>query len=144
MLIIMFFAFILIALLAHCAESSMLESVSWVLDMIVFVCLIAVMMHVVDSKKIDERIEMYYQENKKIESMIDELVDQYMDYESETYEELKGENIIALTSVYPELKSDALIAKEIEIYIENNNKICQLKREKIDLSVYKWWLYFGW
>lgn len=33
--------------------------------------------------------------------------------------------------------------KEIEVYIENNAKIKQLKEEKINLAIKKWWLYFG-
>ena len=71
------------------------------------------------------------------------LVEQYMNYESGTYGELKGESSITLVSLYPELKADTLVTKQIEVYIANNEKIKELKEKKIDLSVKKWWLYFG-
>ena len=57
--------------------------------------------------------------------------------------ELKGESSITLVSLYPELKADTLVTKQIEVYIDNNKKIKNLKEKKINLSVKKWWLYFG-
>lgn len=66
-----------------------------------------------------------------------------MEYESDTYEKFKSEDSITLVSLYPELKSDALVNTQIEIYTENNKKIKKLKEELIDLSAKKWILYFG-
>ena len=57
--------------------------------------------------------------------------------------EVKPENYITLVSLYPELKADALVSKQIEIYISNNEKIKELKEFKINGSIYRWWLYFG-
>ena len=45
--------------------------------------------------------------------------------------------------MYPELKSDKLVEEQISVYEENNKKIRELKEDKIDLKVKKWWLYFG-
>ena len=92
---------------------------------------------------IDSKITMYDDENKVIESQIDELVKQYMDYETGTLKEFESDDSIALVSLYPELKSDTLVKSQISVYVSNNEKIKRLKEQKIDGSVYKWWLYFG-
>lgn len=89
------------------------------------------------------KIEMYEEENTKIEEQIDTLVKQYMEYEGKTLTEFKSESSITLVSLYPELKSDNLVSKQIEVYIENNNKIKQLKEDKINMKIGKWLLYFG-
>ena len=92
---------------------------------------------------IDEKIAMYQEENNKIEKQIDTLVSNYMNYESNTYEKIKSESSITLVSMYPELKSDKLVEEQISVYEENNKKIRELKEDKINLKVKKWWLYFG-
>lgn len=89
------------------------------------------------------KIEMYEEENTKIEKQIDTLVKQYMEYEGKTLAEFKSESSITLVSLYPELKSDDLVSKQIEVYIENNNKIKELKEDKINMKIGKWLLYFG-
>lgn len=86
---------------------------------------------------------MYQEENTKIEKQIDTLVSNYMNYESNTYEKFKSESSITLVSMYPELKSDKLVEEQIFVYEENNKKIRELKEDKINLKVKKWWLYFG-
>ena len=52
-------------------------------------------------------------------------------------------DIIVLTQLYPELKSNEMVNKQIDIYQENNNKIKDLKEERINNEIAKWWLYFG-
>lgn len=96
-----------------------------------------------NGKTIDEKIVMYQEENNKIEKQIDTLVSNYMNYESDTYEKIKSESSITLVSMYPELKSDKLVEEQISVYEENNKKIRELKEDKINLKVKKWWLYFG-
>lgn len=98
---------------------------------------------VISGKYIDEKISMYQEENAKIEEQIDALVQNYMKYESGTFSEFKSENSMALVSLYPELKSDELVQKQMSVYSENNKKIKELKEQKIDVAKSKWWLYFG-
>ena len=86
---------------------------------------------------------MYQEENTNIEESMDLLVQKYMNYESDTYGNLKGESSITLVSLYPELKADTLVAQQLVIYVENNNKIKSLKEKQINISNYRWWLYFG-
>ena len=40
-------------------------------------------------------------------------------------------------------KSSELVTKQMNVYIENNNKIKQLKEQNIDMKLGKWLLYFG-
>lgn len=95
-----------------------------------------------NSITIDDKINLYKTENTTIETQIEETVKEYKNYERNTFEKIKG-NVSALITLYPELKSDELVKKQIDTYIKNNNKIKSLKEEKIDMKIYKWWLYFG-
>ena len=92
---------------------------------------------------IDERIDMYSQENAVIEEQIATMVKQYQEYETDIFTELNPESTITLVALYPELKADALVNRQLEVYINNNEKIKELKSEKIAGRVYRWWLYFG-
>lgn len=111
-----------------------------------FVCLIAgivLCINVSGGTVIDKKIAMYQKENTKIENQMDVLVSQYMKFETDTYGELKNESSITLVSLYPDLKSDELVKKQIEVYESNNKEIREMKEKKINLKVLKWWLYFG-
>lgn len=92
---------------------------------------------------IDERITMYEEENAIIEQQIADAVEQYQQYETEIFTETKSDSAITLVALYPELKADTLVQKQIEVYFANNEKIKELKEEQIMASVYRWWLYFG-
>lgn len=92
---------------------------------------------------IDDQIAMYQEENTRIEEQIAATVDQYQKHETEIFTGAKPESSITLVALYPELKSDTLVQKQIEVYTENNKKIKELKEAKITGSVKRWWLYFG-
>lgn len=111
-----------------------------ILDVIVVISIILLFANGITAKP---KIEMYEKENQKIEEQVDVLVKQYMEYEGKTLKEFKSENSITLVSLYPELKSDTLISKQIEVYIANNNKIKELKEKEIEMKIGKWLLYFG-
>ena len=92
---------------------------------------------------IDEQIEMYQEENTRIEEQIADVVQQYQEYESGIFADVASESSITLLSLYPELKADALVQSQIDIYVANNEKIKSLKEQQIDGNVKRWWLYFG-
>lgn len=94
-------------------------------------------------KPISAKIDMYLQENEKIEAQITECVTNYQKHEEKIFTEVAPENAITLASLYPELKSDTLVKQQINIYIANNEKIKELKNEELNASTYRWWLYFG-
>ena len=108
-----------------------------------FIALIVLLINVSTLKVIDVNIEMYQEENTHIESQIAECVQQYQEYESGIFTETTSESAITLVSLYPELKADTLVAKQIEVYIANNEKIKELKEKKINGNIYRWWAYFG-
>ena len=92
---------------------------------------------------IDEKINMYEEENTRIENQIAECVKQYQKYENDVFTNISSKDFINLVSLYPELKSDTLVQRQIETYATNNDKIKELKEDKIEESVVRWWLYFG-
>ena len=90
---------------------------------------------------IENKIEMYEEENDEIEEEISTLVNTYMAFEKATFENLKVDgDIVALVSLYPELKSDELVQAQITLYMSNQKKIINLKEELIDLDKKKIWL----
>lgn len=92
---------------------------------------------------IDDEIALYEEENAKIEDQLAQTVEEYMGYESDTYEKFKGDDLDTIINLYPELKSNELVAKQVDVYVENNHKIAELKHEKVKLKLLAWWLYFG-
>lgn len=98
---------------------------------------------VMSETAISKKIVMYEEENTKIENQMALLAEKYMNYESETLKEFKPEESISLISLYPELKSDALVQKQLDVYLNNNNQIKALKEDLIDIGTSKKFLYFG-
>lgn len=112
----------------------------FVIPLIIQVLLIT---SVIRGLSLDSRIELYQSQNTDIESKIQATVTNYLAHEKQTYKDLKPDNAIAVVSAYPELHSNELVKKQIEVYEDNNKKIMSLKEEKLNQSIYKWWLYFG-
>ena len=104
---------------------------------------IALLVCVLNRVNIDKKIALYEEENTKIEHQIADAVERYQEYETGIFTDIAPESSITLVTLYPELKSDTLVQSQIEIYIENNKEIKELKSSAINASVYRWWLYFG-
>lgn len=92
---------------------------------------------------IDQKIEMYEQENTKIEQQIETAVTAYQQHEKDVFTSVKPNSYMQLVSLYPELKSDTLVKAQIKTYQSNNKKIKELKEKAINGNVVRWWLYFG-
>lgn len=112
-------------------------------SIISFIALIVLLVNVSSLKAIEPKIEMYQKENVNIESRIAECVKEYQKHETDIFTEVAPDSSITLVSLYPELKSDELVKKQIEIYVANNQKIKELKEQKIMGDIYRWWAYFG-
>lgn len=104
---------------------------------------IALLVCVLNRVNIDKKIALYEEENAKIEQQIADTVERYQEYETGIFTDVAPESSITLVTLYPELKSDTLVQSQIEVYIENNKEIKELKSLAINASVYRWWLYFG-
>lgn len=110
------------------------------------ICIVAVIYLVAQVSNlsvIDQKVEMYEQENAKIEQQIETAVTAYQQHEKDVFTEVKTDSYIQLISLYPELKSDTLVKTQIKTYQSNNKKIKELKEQAINGNVKRWWLYFG-
>lgn len=114
-----------------------------VLLVLTLIASITLGVNVVDSRYIDEKIAMYASENEKIESDVRDAVEAYKGYERDTFETIADKSPLSLVTLFPELKSDAIISKQIDVYVSNNNDIKKLKLKAIGYKSSKWWLYFG-
>lgn len=113
---------------------------------VLLICAIAISVitgKLISLSRIDEKIALYESENAKIEAQIAETVTQYQQYEQEIFTEVSPDNAVTLVTLYPELKSDKLVSKQLEVYVENNEMIKSLKADEIYVKALKWWLYFG-
>lgn len=117
-----------------------ITGVATVVAVIALVCNIA---NIAESRIIDQKIAMYQEENASIETQIANCVAEYQQYETKVISEVTAENAMTLVSLYPDLKSDALVAKQIEVYIANNSVIKNLRQNKLDIQKARWWVYFG-
>ena len=117
--------------------------IGFLFSIIAFIAIIILGIHVKYISVIDDRIEMYEEENTRIEQQIADVVEQYQKYETDIFMEVAPESAVTMVSLYPELKSDSLVQTQIEVYVENNKTIKYLKDKQINGDVYRWWLYFG-
>lgn len=152
MIIVIFIALIVMVVISYKIldngnHNDLVEGL-WVFSVIglVFctIALILLLTSIPESNTIDDKIAMYEQENKSIETSISKVVESYKDYEKDLFTDIKPDTYIAVaTQVYPELKSNELVKQQIKLYTDNNKKIKELKEEKLNYRVTKWWLYFG-
>ena len=101
-------------------------------SLISVVALIGIIINIgilINGRTFDDKIAMYEQENAAIEQSVDVLVKDYYKHESDTYSSSKPAHAVLFASAYPELQSNDLAMKQLEIYVENNNKIKGLKEE---------------
>lgn len=128
-------ALLIVAICKKCNDAAQALSVLFTLCLIVNALFAA---DVIGRSNIISEIEIYSEENQKIEDNIKTLL-KYIDNDSD----LENTNILVLVSLYPELGSDIWVEEQIELYIKNKSKIIGLKEDLISTSSSKWWLYFG-
>ena len=122
---------------------TMFQIAGMVATIISTIVAIVLLICVLNRVNIEKKIALYEEENAKIEQQIADTVKQYQEYETGIFTEVSPEDSITLVALYPELKSDTLVQSQIEVYVENNKAIKELKSSAINASVYRWWLYFG-
>lgn len=143
MLILLIVIFIILGVVLTIKVHDLLGWVVIVVPSIILGFILFIML-LVYPYNIDARLAMYEEENIKIEEKVKATVMAYMNYESDTYEKLiKDADLTTLMIKYPELNSNELVKNEIALYIENSKQIKELKEQKIMISTYRWWIYFG-
>lgn len=107
---------------------------------ILFVCLA---IYTYDKYTIDSRISVLEEQNAIILEQIEPVIKQALDYESNTYKELRisPEKLIALGNMYPNLKHDTFIQTQLQVIINNQLLIRDLKLDKATLNAYHFWLW---
>ena len=92
---------------------------------------------------IDDKIEICETENANIENSVRAAVETYLQHENITYDKLSNSNATIFVGIFPELSSNEIVIKQVEIINENNKRIRELKEEKTNLSIWKFLIYFG-
>ena len=89
------------------------------------------------------KLEVLNEQNEIVLAQIEPLVQQAMNYESNTYKELKltPENIVAFGNMYPQLQANSFIQSQINIIVENQKEIKDLKLKIASLNAYRLWLF---
>ena len=89
------------------------------------------------------QLEVLNSQNEIVLSQIEPLVQQALNYESNTYKEFKltPENIVAFSNMYPQLQANSFIQSQINIIVENQKEIKDLKLRIASLNAYRLWLF---
>lgn len=89
------------------------------------------------------QLEVLNSQNEIVLAQIEPLVQQALNYESNTYKEFKmtPENIVAFSNMYPQLQANSFIQSQINVIIENQKEIKNLKLKIASLNAYRLWLF---
>ena len=89
------------------------------------------------------KLEVLNEQNEIVLKQIEPLVQQALNYESNTYKEFKltPENIVAFGNMYPQLQANSFIQSQINIIVENQKEIKDLKLKTASLNAYRLWLF---
>ena len=89
------------------------------------------------------KLEVLNEQNEIVLKQLEPLVQQALNYESNTYKEFKltPENIVAFGNMYPQLQANSFIQSQINVIVENQKEIKDLKLEIASLNAYRLWLF---
>ena len=114
-----------------------------ILVVAIFVSLVVGGIYNYQSSTIDSRLTVLEEQNTTVLTQIEPLVQQALNYESSTYKDLKLDvnKLIIFAQMYPELKANSFLNKQIDIILANQEEIKQLKLNKATLNAYHFWLW---
>lgn len=122
---------------------SIVFAISLVIFVVVIICCLFNVNKIVKANTLEQKIVVYQEEMTNIENSINPVVQNYLNHEKETYTALTPDNTVIFASIYPELSSNEIVQKQLNIYNEYLISIKNLKLEIAEISIAKWWLYFG-
>lgn len=151
MLYIFLFIFICLIIIGLCQETSYYKDTREVLcglgivfSIITFIAiLVAGIKYNSIKSTANAQLEVLNSQNEVVLAQIEPLVQQALNYESNTYKEFKltPENIVAFGNMYPQLQANAFIQSQINIIVENQKEIKDLKLRIASLNAYRLWLF---
>lgn len=96
-----------------------------------------------DASTINSRLSVLEEQNTTVLTQIEPLVQQALKYESSTYKDLKLDvnKLIIFSQMYPDLKANDFLNRQIDIILTNQEEIKQLKLNKASLNAYHFWLW---
>ena len=124
-------------------EGQLLQILGVICIVITTIAIATITVITINGMTINDKIALYETENAKIDSQICEIVEGYKTYEKETFENISNKSANVLVELYPDLKANELVQKQMEIYMSNKNKVVSLQEDLIDQKPLRWWLYFG-
>lgn len=92
---------------------------------------------------IEEKIEIYEEQNAQIEQSIDAAVKAYCEHEQITYVQMSDGAVALVAAAYPELASSELVKTQMEVWTSNSNELKELKSRLVDFHRAQYFLYFG-
>lgn len=96
-----------------------------------------------DSSTINSRLAVLEEQNTTVLTQVEPIIQQALNYESDTYKELKLDvnKLIIFSQMYPELKANDFLRMQIDLILCNQQEIKQLKLDKASLNAYHFWLW---
>ena len=92
---------------------------------------------------IQEKIQIYEDQNTQIEQSIDAAVQAYCEHEQITYTQMSDGAVALVAAAYPELASSELVKTQMEVWTSNSNELKDLKSKLVDFHRAQYFLYFG-
>lgn len=92
---------------------------------------------------IQEKIQIYEEQNTQIEQSIDAAVKAYCEHEQITYVQMSDGAVALVAAAYPELASSELVKTQMEVWTSNSNELKELKSDLVDFHRAQYFLYFG-
>ena len=92
---------------------------------------------------IQEKIQIYEDQNTQIEQSIDAAVQAYCEHEQITYVQMSDGAVALVAAAYPELASSELVKTQMEVWTFNSHELKKMKSKLVDFHRAQYFLYFG-
>lgn len=96
-----------------------------------------------DKNTIDKQLLVLEEQNELVLKQIEPIIQKALEYESNTYKELglSADKLIAVGNIYPDLKNNVFIQTQMQVIINNQKDIRDLKLMKARLGGYRFWIW---
>ena len=92
---------------------------------------------------IQEKIQIYEDQNTQIEQSIDAAVKAYCEHEQITYVQMSDGAVALVAAAYPELANSELVKTQMEVWTSNSYELKKMKSKLVDFHRAQYFLYFG-